>query len=159
MNSDFRDLLSIFNANGVKYLVIGAYAFMKHAEPRYTKDLDIWVKANAVNAARVFRSLKEFGAPLLDMTADDFAHEGSYYQLGVEPARIDILMSISGIEFKDAWKRRVPGELGEAKAFFISKEDLITAKLAAGRPQDLVDVQTLNTPIRKVQKKRVRRND
>ena len=91
MNSDFKDLLSILNANKVKYLVVGAYAFMKHAEPRYTKDLDIWVKADKKNAARVFKALGDFGAPLAELTDDDFAHEGFYYQVGIEPARIDVL--------------------------------------------------------------------
>ena len=163
MNSDFRDLLNIFNANRVKYLIVGAYAFMKHAEPRYTKDIDIWVKANGANATRVFGSLREFGAPLLGLTEDDFAHEGFFYQLGVEPSRIDILMSIPGLSFEKAWRDRVTSDFGGVKAPIISKADLITAKLASGRPQDLVDIQTLTTPARKrraaVARKRLRSNE
>jgi len=146
MNSDFKDLLSILNANKVKYLVVGAYAFMKHAEPRYTKDLDIWVKADKKNAARVFKALGDFGAPLAELTDDDFAHEGFYYQVGIEPARIDVLMSIPGLRFDEAWKKRVKSDLGGVEAWILSKKDLIAAKKASGRPQDLVDIQTLTTP-------------
>lgn len=154
MNSDFKDLLSTFNDNKVQYLVVGAYAFMKHAEPRYTKDLDVWVRANKTNATRVFKALHQFGAPLGKLTKDDFAHEGFYYQIGVAPVRIDILMSIPGLTFLEAWKKRVTSHIGGVKVFVLSKEDLITSKHASGRPQDLVDIQTLKTPIAK---RRVRR--
>jgi hypothetical protein len=122
---------------------------MKHAEPRYTKDLDLWVKADKKNAARVFKALSDFGAPLAELTDDDFAHEGFYYQVGIEPARIDVLMSIPGLKFDEAWKRKVKSDLGGVEALILSKEDLIAAKRASGRPQDLVDMQTLTTPIRK----------
>ena len=145
MNSDFKDLLSTFNANKVQYLVVGAYAFMKHAEPRYTKDLDVWLRPGKRNATRVFKALRQFGAPLAGLTEDDFAFEGFYYQIGVEPARIDILMSIPGLKFSEAWKRRVNSDLGGVSASILSKVDLVAAKQASGRPQDLVDIQTLNT--------------
>jgi len=104
MNSDFNELLKAFNHYRVEYLVIGGHAVMKYTEPRYTKDLDIWVKADTENAARVFDALKTFGAPLAGMTKDDFAHEGHFYQIGVAPVRIDILMSIKGVEFAEAWE-------------------------------------------------------
>ena len=136
MNSDFKDLLNTLNAYRVKYLVIGGYAFMKHAEPRYTKDIDIWVKADSRNAVKLYKALREFGAPLSELSADDFAHEGFYYQLGVEPVRIDILMSMKGVRWDEAWRNRVE-----------SKSDLIKAKQAAGRPRDLADVHTLTTPV------------
>ena len=149
MNSDFKDLLSTFNANRVQYLVVGAYAFMKHAEPRYTKDLDIWIRPSKANSRRVFKALRQFGAPLSKLSEDDFAHPGLYYQIGVEPTRIDILMSIPGLKFSDAWNQRVNSDLGGVSATILSKEDLIASKHASGRPQDLVDIQTLTTPRQK----------
>lgn len=143
MNSDFNELLKAFNHYRVKYLVIGGHAVMKYTEPRYTKDLDIWVKADMENARAVFDALKAFGAPLAGMTKDDFAHEGHFYQIGVAPVRIDILMSIKGVEFDDAWANRVESDVGDAEAFIISKNDLIKSKRAAGRPQDLIDAELL----------------
>jgi hypothetical protein len=82
VNSDFSDLLRLFNANQVKYLVIGGYALIQYAEPRYTKDLDLWISADATNAQAVYRALREFGAPLADLSAADFAQEGYFYTDG-----------------------------------------------------------------------------
>ena len=106
VNSDFSDLLRLFNANQVRYLVIGGYALMQYVEPRYTKDLDLWISAYAINAEAVYRARREFGAPLADLTAADFAQEGYFYQMGVPPVRVDILMGIPGAVFAEAWPRR-----------------------------------------------------
>jgi hypothetical protein len=141
--SDFKDLLRAFNEYQVKYLVVGGYAVMKYAEPRYTKDLDIWVSTEEANAAAVYKALKSFGAPLLGMTPHDFTLEGYFYQIGVAPVRIDILMALSGVTFEDAWAKRVESDLDGVKTFFISKGDLITSKKAVGRPQDLIDAELL----------------
>ena len=143
MNSDFKELLRIFNEKQIKYLVIGGYAVMKHSEPRFTKDLDIWIWTEVENAKLVFRALQEFGAPLTGVTEADFSQEGSFYQMGRPPARVDILMSIDGVKFEDAWKNRVESDLDGVPAYIISKQDLIVAKRAAGRPQDLVDIESL----------------
>ena len=97
VSSDFKDLLKHFNAYHVKYLVIGGYAVIKYTEPRYTKDLDLWVRADQANASAVFQALRAFGAPLVGMTEEDFAHEGYFYQMGVPPVRVDILMSMTGL--------------------------------------------------------------
>lgn len=91
MNSDFKDLLSIFNETGVRYLVIGGYAIAEHVEPRFTKDLDIWVDNSQENARLVIQALREFGAPLLDVTVDDFLVPTTVYQMGLPPSRIDLL--------------------------------------------------------------------
>ena len=144
INSDFSDLLRIFNDNSVKYLVIGGYAFGQYAEPRYTKDLDLWISTDSQNAAAVYKALKEFGAPLQDLTADDFADDGYFYQMGYPPVRIDILMGIPGIEFEIAWNNRAETHFEDLLVNFISKEDLIIAKIASGRPQDLLDVESLS---------------
>ena len=144
VNSDFSDLLKLFNDNNVKYLVIGGYALIQHAEPRATKDLDLWIATDFQNAAAVYKALKEFGAPLHDMTPDDFADDGYFYQMGYPPVRIDILMGIPGIEFETAWNNRLESYFDDLVVNFISKEDLITAKIASGRPQDLLDAESLS---------------
>lgn len=162
VSSDFKDLLNLFNAYRVKYLIIGGYAVVKYTEPRYTKDLDLWIRADRKNAAAVFRALREFGAPLAGLTEDDFAHEGYFYQMGVPPVRVDILMSITGLTFDEAWKHRDKANFDGIPVTFIAREDLITSKLASGRPQDLIDVAMLSQaeqrrarqPKRSVQKKK-----
>jgi hypothetical protein len=146
MYPDFKELLSVLNAHGVKYLVIGAYAVSIHAQPRATKDLDILVKADAENAAAVFAALAQFGAPLEGLTPADFAQPGPFFRMGREPIGVDILTTIPGVEFDEAWPRRIEAVVDPAsglKASFISREDLIAAKLAAGRPQDLADVDAI----------------
>jgi hypothetical protein len=143
VNSDFSDLLRLFNDNNVKYLVIGGYAVIQYAEPRYTKDLDLWISTDVANAKAVFRALKEFGAPLADLTEDDFAEEGYFYQMGVPPVRVDVLMGIPGLSFAEAWQRRVNVDFDDLSVSFIGKQDLITVKLASGRPQDLLDAKQL----------------
>jgi hypothetical protein len=146
MHPDFKELLSVLNAHRVKYLVIGAYAVSIHAQPRATKDLDILVKADAENAERVFSALAQFGAPLEGLTPADFAEPGPFFRMGREPVGVDILTTIPGVEFDEAWPRRIEDVVdpaGGLKASFISREDLIAAKLAAGRPQDLADVYAI----------------
>lgn len=145
VNSDFTDLLRLFNANNVEYLVIGGYALIQYAEPRFTKDLDLWISTIPKNALAVFQSLQSFGAPLEGLTEKDFAEDGFFYQMGLPPVRIDILMGIPGIEFQTAWKRRETVWFDDLPVLFISKQDLITAKRASGRPQDLLDADLLST--------------
>jgi hypothetical protein len=146
MYPDFRELLSVLNAQNVKYLVVGAYAVSAHAQPRATKDLDIWVKPDAENAKAVYAALAQFGAPLEGLTFADFAERGPFFHMGREPLAVDILTEIPCVEFDSAWESRVEDIVDIAagvKASLISRKDLITAKLAAGRPQDLADVDAL----------------
>jgi hypothetical protein len=143
MNSDFEDLLKIFDRCEVRYLVVGGHAVMRYTEPRYTKDLDIWVDASPANALIVFAALAEFGAPLSNLQPDDFAREGFVYQLGMPPARIDILMSIDGVKFSEAWPNRERAKLGSEEAWFIGRGDLIRNKRASGRHIDLHDAELL----------------
>ena len=146
MYPDFKELLSALNACRVKYLVVGAYAVSVHAQPRATKDLDILVKPDAENAKAIYAALAQFGAPLEGLSFADFAVPGPFFRMGREPVAVDILTDIPGVEFDAAWERRVEEVIDAAsglKANFISREDLIAAKLAAGRPQDLADADAL----------------
>jgi len=144
VNSDFTDLLKLFSDKKVRYLVIGGYAFIQYAEPRYTKDLDLWISTDAENAALVFAALKEFGAPLKGITEEDFSEDGYFYQIGRPPMRVDVLMGIPGLEFDRAWERRVEVDFDGLLVSFICKEDLIVAKRASGRDQDLIDADSLS---------------
>jgi hypothetical protein len=156
MHSDFSELLSALNDCKVKYLVVGAYAVAVHAQPRATKDLDILVKADAENARAVFAALAKFGAPLQGMSFADFAEPGPFFRMGREPVGVDILTAIPGVEFDAAWERRVEDIVDEAsslRASFISREDLIAAKLAAGRPQELADVSAIQKALQSQQPK------
>jgi hypothetical protein len=146
INSDYKSLLRGLNAAGARYLVVGAYAVMAHTEPRYTKDLDIWIDRAEANAQTIYRALAEFGAPLQGITAADFTQPEVFYQLGVDPVRIDILTSLSGIDFATAWERRLIVDFEGEPAAVLSREDVIAAKRAVGRPQDKLDVDTLLTP-------------
>jgi hypothetical protein len=138
--------LSAFNANGVEYLVVGAYALAAHGRVRATGDLDIWVRAAPDNAARVIKALTEFGAPLHDLTLADLSHHGVVFQVGVAPLRIDILTGIDGVTFDDAWPARVQTKVFEQPVAVLSVEHLIRNKRAVGRAQDLADLEWLENP-------------
>ena len=144
VTSDFSDLLRLFNAKSVEYLVIGGYALIQYAEPRYTKDLDLWISTDTENASAVYQSLQSFGAPLEGLAQKDFTEDGFFYQMGLPPVRIDILMGIPGINFQEAWERRETVWFDDLPVFFISRQDLIVAKHASGRPQDLIDAELLS---------------
>jgi hypothetical protein len=146
MYSDFVELLSALNADGVRYLIVGGWAVSLHAQPRTTKDLDILIDPDPANAAVLYRALARFGAPLEGLTPADFAAPGSFFRMGHPPVMVDILPEIDGIDFADAWARRVEAPVSADEAViacFIARDDLITAKLASARPQDLADVAAL----------------
>ena len=143
VNSDFSELLRLFNDSGVRYLVVGGYAVIQYAEPRFTKDLDLWVATDPKNAKAVYSALKKFGAPLQELTDKDFAEEGYFYQMGSPPVRVDVIMGLKGMDFELAWKKKVDTGFDDLTVTFISKEDLIESKLASGRPQDMQDAKSL----------------
>jgi len=145
MPKDLKDLLSAFNRQHVKYLIVGGYAFGVHAEPRATKDLDLFIGSDPENSESVFRALADYGAPLQGLSPGDFT-DGSTFQIGQPPARIDLLQQIDGVTFAEAWNNRLEGTLEDGiPAAVISKEDLIRNKLASGREQDLLDVKNLQS--------------
>jgi hypothetical protein len=143
MNSDFRDLLSLLAAKEVKFLVIGGYAVIHYAEPRYTKDLDLLIGTDSENAKKVFEALREFGAPMDGVTPIDFCTPEVFFQIGVPPNRIDMIVTVPGVEFDSAYARRGTMTIGEMQVPVISRDDLIKAKLMSGRAQDLVDAGLL----------------
>lgn len=124
-NPDYKELLQLLNESQVEYLIVGGFAVMKYGEPRYTKELDVWVHNSLQNSIRVVEALKKFGAPLDHdgITAQTFAEKQVVYQIGVAPVRIDILTQITGVEFSKAWKRRVPSTFFSVPVHFISLED------------------------------------
>ena len=143
MNSDFKDLLKALNEAKARYLVVGGYAVIKHTEPRYTKDLDVWVSPDLENANRVYSALQNFGAPLEGVTVADFTDQSIVYHMGRAPARIDVLMSLKGLDFEGSWNNRVEADFGDVATYFLSPQDLVTNKRLVGRPQDLMDVESL----------------
>ena len=143
LTKDFKVRLRAFNANAVKYLIIGAHVFGVHAQPRATRDLDLFIRSDNANAKAVFKALAEFGAPMGGISPADFA-DGSIFQIGQPPDRIDILQQIDGVTFDEAWENRIEGSIDdEIPASVISREDLIRNKLASGREQDILDVKVL----------------
>jgi hypothetical protein len=127
-------------------LIVGGYAVIFHAQPRFTRDIDLLIKADPANAQATYSALAAFGAPLRDLRPEDFAERGSFFRFGQDPHGIDILPDIPGVDFDEAWERRVEGVIDPQsglKAFFISAPDLIAAKLAAGRPQDIADAAAI----------------
>src|SRR5262245_26737223 len=144
MNRDFKDLLSAFSAQGVEYLVVGAHALAAHGHVRATKDLDVWVRPSAENSPRVIQALKAFGAPLHDLTSDDLSRPGLIFQIGVPPVRVDVITSIDGVDFAAAWPDRLLANLEGQQVPVLSRHHLIANKKAAGRLQDLADVEALD---------------
>jgi hypothetical protein len=142
-SQDFRDLLSELLTAQVEFLVVGAHALALQGHLRATKDLDIWVNPSIENSRRVFLALAAFGAPMHQISPEEFANRGTILQIGVAPVRIDIISSIEGIDFPDAWSDHIVGQFLGLTVPALGRRALIRNKTAAGRPQDLADVAWL----------------
>ena len=140
---DFEEFFASFNKAGVKYLIVGGYAFALHAHPRYTGNMDVFVQSSEQNAHRIMQALADFGFTVDSPSWRDFTAPGRVVQLGQPPLRIDILTAIAGVAFDEAWPRMVTSHYGAQPVFFISKDDLIANKQASGRKQDLLDLESL----------------
>lgn len=143
MNSDFREFVQSLNAHKVRYLVVGGYAVAFHGHPRYTKDIDIWIEGTPENAHRILQALEEFGFGSLDITLNDFLIPAQVIQLGYPPRRIDILTSISGVDFANCFDSRIIAKIEETPVNFIDRDNLRKNKQASARPQDLADLDNL----------------
>lgn len=139
LNSDFSDLLRAFSNGGVEFLVVGAHALSVHDRPRATKDLDVWIKPTPENARRTWHALAAFGAPMDSLTVEDLTDEETVFQIGIAPIRVDVLTSITGVLFDDAWPNRIEVERDGILVPVIGAEDFLTNKEATGRDQDRVD--------------------
>ncbi len=145
MNSDFRELLQCFARHRVRYLVVDGYAVIHYAEPRFTRDLDLWIEPTNSNAKRVAAAFREFGIPLVEVTECDLAQPGTQFMLGRSPVMLDFLTTIPPLDFVTCWQRRKRVRHDFGRVNYLHKEDLITAKRQAGRPQDLTDLEALTS--------------
>lgn len=145
LNPDFRDLLAALVAAQAKFIVVGAHALAAFGSPRATGDLDVWVEPTPANAARVWQALLDFGAPVtaLGVDQDDLERPDQVVQFGLPPRRIDLLTSITGVGFDEAWARKVTRQIGHLVIPFLAREDLIRNKRATGRSKDLADLEAL----------------
>lgn len=140
---DFRELLELLNANDVEFIIVGAYALAFHAAPRFTGDIDILVKPDQENAVKILKALKEFGFGSLDLNESDFAEPDKVIQLGVAPVRVDLITSLTGVSWQDAFSGRVEGNYGDVRIFYLGRKELISNKRALGRKKDLADIEAL----------------
>lgn len=143
MNSDFRDLLRCFAKHKVRYLVVGGYAVIHYTQPRFTKDLDVWLEPTTANARRSAAAMREFGVPLIEITEADLAKEGTQFVIGRSPVQIDFLTSIPPLQFADCWKRRKTSRQEDFSMHYLGLDDLKTAKKHAGRLVDLADLEEM----------------
>ena len=143
IQKDFRDLLKLFNEQKVEYLIVGGYALAFHGVPRYTGDIDLWVKTSTDNAQSILAALTKFGFGDLGVTINDLNEKDQVIQLGYPPIRIDIMTSIDGVNFDEALLTSIDTNYGDVSIKMISKENLIKNKRATGRHKDLGDIEAL----------------
>jgi hypothetical protein len=144
LNPDWKDFLELLNRNEVEYLIVGAFALAHHGIPRTTGDIDFWCRPTSHNAEALLRTLDEFGMSSLNVTLDDLLKEDAVIQMGYPPRRIDLLTSITGVEFEDAWGNRAMGLIDGIPTQFLSRDDLRKNKTAVGRPKDLADIASID---------------
>lgn len=142
-SKDFEEFFELLNRNSVRYLVVGGYAYAIHAEPRYTKDLDIFFERSRKNAEKICDTLKEFGMGSLGLSVDDLIKPGRMIQIGYEPLRIDLINEIDGVSFDEGWGNRLESAYGKQPIYVMGKADLIKNKRASGREQDILDARNL----------------
>ena len=143
LSLDFKEFIQSLNGNGVRYLVVGGYAVALHGYPRYTKDIDIWVELYPLNADKIIRALDQFGFVSLGLKAEDFLETDTIIQLGYPPNRIDLLTTLTGVDFETCYSARVELDMEGLTVNFIDLENLKKNKKASGRAQDLADLENL----------------
>lgn len=143
IQADFRELLELFNAHGVEYLIVGGYALAFHGVPRYTGDLDVLVNPEPENAQRILAALADFGFGSLGLSIGDFTQLENVVQLGVPPVRIDLVTSLTGVSWPEAFSGKAAGTYGDIPVYFIGREQFLANKRATGRKRDLADIEAL----------------
>jgi hypothetical protein len=143
LNQDFKEFIQSLNDNDVRYLVVGGYAVALHGYPRYTKDIDIWIEMAPANASRVVRALEQFGFGSLGLKEQDFLDADTIIQLGYPPRRIDLLTTLSGVDFDECFTARIVVDMGGVPVNFIDLENLKKNKRATSRAQDIADIENL----------------
>ncbi len=143
VQEDFRRLLELFNAHSVEHVIVGGYALAFHGAPRFTGDLDLYVRPTCENAERILTALAEFGFGSLNLTVEDFSTPGRVVQLGVAPVRVDIVTSLDGVSWEEAWTGRSEGDYGDLPVFFVGRKEFVANKRATGRQRDLADLEAL----------------
>jgi hypothetical protein len=143
LRADFKDFLRVLNKREVKYLIVGGYAVMKYTEPFYTKDMDIWIEPTPENAKRAYEAIREFGAPMADLSVEDLSQQHIVFQFGMAPARVDVMTSIDAVSFVEAWNDRVQTNLDDIPIPIISLEHLKENKRSANRDTDKIHLARL----------------
>jgi hypothetical protein len=143
VQKDFKELLASFNAHGVEYLIVGGYALAFHGAPRFTGDLDLFINPTSANAHRILTALGEFGFGGIELSAEDFQKPDHVVQLGVPPVRVDIVTSIDGVTWPEAWAGKVAGNYGAVAVHYLGRPQFIANKRAVGRRKDLADLEAL----------------
>lgn len=145
LNEDYKEMLRALSKENVKFLLVGAYAMAAHGYPRATMDIDIWVMPSPENADAVLRALRRFGSPLHNLTREDLQADGTIFQIGVAPRRIDIITTLSGLQFKEVYERSIPLKIEGIDVRIPLIDDLIRNKRASGRTKDLADAELLES--------------
>ena len=143
VQKDFKELLELFNGHNVEYMIVGAYALAYHGAPRFTGDIDIFIHPSPENAQKILSALADFGFGSMNLKIEDFKNPNSVVQLGVPPVRIDIITSITGVDWEEADKGKIEGLYGDVPVYFLGREQYIANKRAVGRKKDLADIESL----------------
>lgn len=143
MNSDFVDLLRLFAAHKVRYLIVGGYAAMRYSQPRFTKDLDVWLEPSIENSKNILAAFRDFGMPMIDVTPEDFSREGLQYMVGRTPVLFDFLTSLPQMNFAQCWDHKTTEQEAGFAVHYLGVNELIRAKTIANRPQDLIDISEI----------------
>jgi len=143
VQQDFRDLLALFNAHNVEFLIVGGYALAFYGAPRYTGDIDIYVKPDSINASHIMTALDAFGFKSIGLIASDFDTPEKVVQLGLPPVRIDIITSLTGVTWEEAFSGRESGKYGDISVYYIGRKEFIANKRAINRNKDLADIEAI----------------
>ena len=147
IQQDFKELLELLNRHNVEYIIVGAYALAHYGAPRYTGDIDIYVKPSPENAERIISALSDFGFGSLDLSSGDFCLPRRVIQLGIPPVRIDIITSISGVTWEEAYENKISGSYGDVAVYFLGRNEYIANKRATGRKKDIADLEAIGVDI------------